>query len=52
VVKYQIVREAPKKDPLSEEEPYGRTVREERVFITNTDLFEFLEGYFKGEPMP
>jgi hypothetical protein len=28
------------------------TTRETRVFITNSDLLEFVEEYFKGEPKP
>jgi hypothetical protein len=26
--------------------------REKRVFITNSDMLEFVEEYFKGEPKP
>ena len=28
------------------------TVQETRVFLTNTDLLEFIEKYFQGEPRP
>ena len=28
------------------------TVQKVRVLITNMDLFEFVENYFKGEPNP
>lgn len=28
------------------------TVQKTRVFLTNTDLLEFVEKYFKGEPKP
>ncbi len=31
---------------------YHRTVKARRVFITNSDMLEFLELYFRGEPKP
>jgi len=34
------------------DDPHQRTVREKRVFITNSDMVEFVEKYFEGEPRP
>lgn len=28
------------------------TVQKTRVFLTNTDMLEFIEKYFQGEPKP
>ncbi len=39
VVKYQAVS-------------YQKTTERRRVFITNSDMLEFIEGYFSGEPKP
>ncbi len=35
-----------------EYQPQYTSTRERRVFLTNTDLVEFLEKYFSGEPKP
>jgi len=41
-------------DIRSQEKNSGffQVVRERRVFITNSDLLEFVEEYFTGEPKP
>jgi hypothetical protein len=31
---------------------YTNLIEKTRVFLTNTDLLEFVEKYFKGEPRP
>ena len=47
VVKYVVAK------PIEDvEDRMFRTSEKQKVFITNTDLLEFVEKYFEGEPKP
>lgn len=46
IVKYRVVV------PEAEKSFYGNLTEKTRVFLTNTDLLEFAEKYFEGEPRP
>lgn len=46
-VDYQIVRTGEKKHEYE-----SSTKKERRVFITNADLFEFVQAYYADEPKP
>lgn len=47
VVKYQMTSSNFREDQYN-----PRTVDNQRVFITNDDMLEFIENYFSGEPRP
>jgi hypothetical protein len=34
------------------DDTYSRIAEKIRVFLTNTDMIEFVERYFEGEPRP
>lgn len=50
MVKYKC--QSDRKSHPDREDMYPRTKEVTRVFITNSDLFEFVEKYFEGEPKP
>lgn len=45
MIDYETVKEQP-------DHEFDRTVKRRRVFITNSDLMEFIETYFSDEPRP
>ncbi len=48
IVEYNTIKEG-----LTEDDPYrNNIIQKTRVFITNSDMLEFAENYFKGEPKP
>jgi len=47
IVEYAAESKKERDDPFQQ-----GTVQRVRVFLTNTDLLEFIEFYFKGEPKP
>ena len=44
-VDYETVNQNPNHE-------FKRTIKRRKVFITNSDLIEFVELYFTGEPKP